>query len=124
MANVLVLEVGNERCAFAAIWPKSCWTCAFDSTFTLTCPPLITLKNVNPGLKKKSAWWGAMALASQACLHCFNGSLHEDAGEYYIPTQWRMGQVAQDMPETDQSATDFVVDGDTPAGSPVGSHRI
>ena len=34
-----------------------------------------------------------------------NGSLQEDAGEYYIPAQWRMGQVAQDMPETDQSAT-------------------
>jgi len=43
----------------------------------------------------------------------FNGNLHEDGGEYYIPTQWRMGQVAQDMPETEQSATDFVVDGDT-----------
>jgi ATP-binding cassette subfamily F protein 3 len=42
-----------------------------------------------------------------------NGSLHEDAGEYYIPAQWRMGQVAQDMPETDQSATDFVIEGDT-----------
>ncbi|PJB43136.1 MAG: ABC transporter, partial [Comamonadaceae bacterium CG_4_9_14_3_um_filter_60_33] len=41
------------------------------------------------------------------------GNLHEDGGEYYIPTQWRMGQVAQDMPETEQSATDFVVDGDT-----------
>ena len=42
-----------------------------------------------------------------------NGSLQEDAGEYYIPAQWRMGQVAQDMPETDQSATEFVIEGDT-----------
>ena len=42
-----------------------------------------------------------------------NGTLHEDGGEYFIPSQWRMGQVAQDMPETEQSATDFVVDGDT-----------
>ena len=42
-----------------------------------------------------------------------NGTLHEDGGEYYIPPQWRMGQVAQEMPETTQSATDFVVDGDT-----------
>ena len=42
-----------------------------------------------------------------------NGTLHEDAGEYYIPTQWRMGQVSQDMPETDQSATEFVIEGDT-----------
>jgi ATP-binding cassette subfamily F protein 3 len=42
-----------------------------------------------------------------------NGTLHEDAGEYSIPTQWRMAQVAQDMPETTQSATDFVIEGDT-----------
>jgi ATP-binding cassette subfamily F protein 3 len=41
-----------------------------------------------------------------------NGSLHEDSGEYAIPSQWRMAQVAQDMPETAQSATRFVVEGD------------
>lgn len=42
-----------------------------------------------------------------------NGSLHEDAGDVSIPSQWRMAQVAQDMPETEQSATDFVIEGDT-----------
>ena len=42
-----------------------------------------------------------------------NGTLHEDGGEFSIPAAWKMGQVAQDMPETEQSATDFVVDGDT-----------
>lgn len=42
-----------------------------------------------------------------------NGTLHEDGGEFSIPSQWRMSQVAQDMPETEQSATDFVVEGDT-----------
>src|SRR6201991_223995 len=42
-----------------------------------------------------------------------NGTLHEDGGEFSIPTACRMGQVAQEMPETDQSATDFVVEGDT-----------
>jgi len=41
-----------------------------------------------------------------------NGALREDAGEFYVPAQWRMGQVAQDMPETAQSATEFVVNGD------------
>ncbi|MES2941439.1 MAG: ATP-binding cassette domain-containing protein, partial [Pseudomonadota bacterium] len=41
-----------------------------------------------------------------------NGSLHEDGGEFYIPAQWRMAQVAQDMPETEQSATDYVIEGD------------
>ena len=41
-----------------------------------------------------------------------NGSLHEDGGEFSIPSQWRMAQVAQDMPETEQSATDYVIEGD------------
>ncbi|SAL68879.1 ABC transporter ATP-binding protein [Caballeronia choica] len=42
-----------------------------------------------------------------------NGTLHEDGGEFSIPAAWKMGQVAQEMPETTQSATDFVVEGDT-----------
>ncbi|CAE6888642.1 ABC-F family ATP-binding cassette domain-containing protein [Paraburkholderia domus] len=42
-----------------------------------------------------------------------NGTLHEDGGEFSIPAAWRMGQVAQEMPETEQSATDFVIEGDT-----------
>jgi ATP-binding cassette subfamily F protein 3 len=42
-----------------------------------------------------------------------NGTLHEDAGEVQWPRQWRMSQVAQDMPETDQPCTEFVVEGDT-----------
>ncbi len=43
----------------------------------------------------------------------FNGSLHEDGGEFSVPSQWRLAQVAQDMPETTQGATDFVIEGDT-----------
>ncbi len=43
----------------------------------------------------------------------FNRTLHEDGGDFSLPKQWRMSQVAQDMPETDQGATDFVVGGDT-----------
>jgi ATP-binding cassette subfamily F protein 3 len=42
-----------------------------------------------------------------------NGSLHEDGGDFFMPPQWRMAQVAQHMPETSESATDFVLDGDT-----------
>jgi ATP-binding cassette, subfamily F, member 3 len=89
---------------------------------------MITLKNVtlrrsakvlldgatvtlNPG--EKVGLVGRNGAGKSSLFALLNGGLHEDAGEYYIPTQWRMGQVAQDMPETDQSATDFVVDGDT-----------
>jgi ATP-binding cassette subfamily F protein 3 len=89
---------------------------------------MITLKNVtlrrsakvlldgasvslNPG--EKVGLVGRNGAGKSSLFALFNGNLHEDAGEYYIPAQWRMGQVAQDMPETDQSATEFVVEGDT-----------
>jgi ATP-binding cassette subfamily F protein 3 len=42
-----------------------------------------------------------------------NGSLHEDGGDFSIPKVWRMAQVAQNMPETEESATEFVIAGDT-----------
>jgi ATP-binding cassette subfamily F protein 3 len=89
---------------------------------------MITLKNVtlrrsakvlldstsvtlNPG--EKVGLVGRNGAGKSSLFALLNGTLHEDAGEYYIPTQWRMGQVSQDMPETDQSATAFVIEGDT-----------
>ncbi|ALV06782.1 ABC-F family ATP-binding cassette domain-containing protein [Roseateles depolymerans] len=39
--------------------------------------------------------------------------LHSDKGEVEIPRQWAVGEVAQNMPETDMPATDFVLEGDT-----------
>ena len=42
------------------------------------------------------------------------GRLHADAGEIEIPPRWRIGEVAQDMPETSAGATDFVLEGDQP----------
>jgi ATP-binding cassette subfamily F protein 3 len=66
---------------------------------------------INPG--EKVGLVGRNGAGKSSLFALFNGSLHEDGGEYFIPAQWRMGQVAQDMPETEQSATDFVVEGDT-----------
>ena len=40
--------------------------------------------------------------------------LQSDAGDVSMPPRWRIGEVAQDMPETDQGATDFVLAGDLP----------
>ena len=40
--------------------------------------------------------------------------LQADQGDVEIPPRWRVGEVAQDMPETEQGATDFVLDGDIP----------
>ena len=38
--------------------------------------------------------------------------LHADTGDVEIPPRWRVGEVAQEMPETDDGATDFVLQGD------------
>ncbi|MEP6964408.1 MAG: ATP-binding cassette domain-containing protein, partial [Polaromonas sp.] len=88
---------------------------------------MITLKNVvlrrgakvilesasvslNPG--EKIGLVGRNGAGKSSLFAMLNGTLHEDGGEYYIPAQWKMAQVAQDMPETEQSATDYVVEGD------------
>jgi ATP-binding cassette subfamily F protein 3 len=39
--------------------------------------------------------------------------LTEDSGECWIPSAWEIATVAQNMPETTESATDFVLAGDT-----------
>ncbi len=89
---------------------------------------MITLKNVtlrrgakilldqasvtlNPG--EKVGLVGRNGAGKSTLFALFNGNLHEDGGDYAIPAHWRRAQVAQDMPETGQSATDFVVEGDT-----------
>ena len=89
---------------------------------------MITLKNVtlrrgakvlldtasvtlNPG--EKVGLVGRNGAGKSTLFGLLTGVLHEDAGDYSIPSQWRIAQVAQDMPETAQSATDFVIDGDT-----------
>jgi len=88
---------------------------------------MITLKNVvlrrgakvildsasvtlNPG--EKIGLVGRNGAGKSSLFAVLNGTLHEDGGEFYIPQQWRMAQVAQDMPETEQSATSYVVEGD------------
>ena len=66
---------------------------------------------INPG--ENVGLVGRNGAGKSSLFALLNGSLHEDGGDFYIPTQWRMAQVAQNMPETDESATDFVVAGDT-----------
>ena len=39
--------------------------------------------------------------------------LQSDAGDVSMPPRWRIGEVAQEMPETAQGATEFVLEGDS-----------
>jgi ATP-binding cassette subfamily F protein 3 len=66
---------------------------------------------LNPG--EKVGLVGRNGAGKSTLFALFNGTLHEDGGDFSIPKQWRLAQVAQDMPETEESATDFVLGGDT-----------
>ncbi|UYO94628.1 ABC-F family ATP-binding cassette domain-containing protein [Pollutimonas sp. M17] len=70
-----------------------------------------TSVTLNPG--EKVGLVGRNGAGKSSLFAVLNGTLNEDSGEFSIPAQWRMSQVAQDMPETEQSATDFVIEGDT-----------
>ncbi len=65
---------------------------------------------LNPG--EKVGLVGRNGAGKSSLFALLDGSLHEDAGDFSVPAQWRMGQVAQNMPETDMSATEYVVQGD------------
>jgi ATP-binding cassette subfamily F protein 3 len=66
---------------------------------------------LNPG--EKVGLVGRNGAGKSTLFALFNGTLHEDGGDFDMPKAWRMGQVAQNMPETDQPAADFVLEGDT-----------
>lgn len=66
---------------------------------------------INPG--ERVGLVGRNGAGKSTLFALLNGTLHEDRGDFVIPMQWRMAQVAQDMPETDDSATRFVIEGDT-----------
>ncbi|MDR6535566.1 ATP-binding cassette domain-containing protein [Variovorax soli] len=66
---------------------------------------------INPG--EKVGLVGRNGAGKSTLFALFNGTLHEDGGDFSVPTSWRLAQVAQNMPETEESASDFVVGGDT-----------
>ena len=66
---------------------------------------------LNPG--EKVGLVGRNGAGKSTLFALFNGTLHEDGGDFSMPKQWRLAQVAQNMPETEESATDFVLGGDT-----------
>ena len=66
---------------------------------------------INPG--EKVALVGRNGAGKSSLFGLLNGTLHEDGGDIAVPAAWRVAQVAQNMPETAESATDFVLGGDT-----------
>ena len=66
---------------------------------------------INPG--ESVGLVGRNGAGKSTLFALLNGTLHEDAGDFTVPAQWRLSQVAQNMPETAESATEFVLNGDT-----------
>ncbi len=67
---------------------------------------------LNPG--EKVGLVGRNGAGKSSLFALLGGRLQADAGDFEMPPRWRLGEVAQNMPETDQPATDFVLDGDIP----------
>lgn len=67
---------------------------------------------LNPG--EKIGLVGRNGAGKSSLFSLLTGRLQPDAGDVSIPPTWRVGEVAQHMPECADSATDFVIAGDTP----------
>src|ERR1700761_3243103 len=67
---------------------------------------------VNPG--EKVGLVGRNGAGKSSLFALLAGRLQADQGDFEIPARWRLGEVAQHMPETEDSATDFVMEGDIP----------
>ncbi|HMM47040.1 MAG TPA: ATP-binding cassette domain-containing protein [Thiobacillaceae bacterium] len=66
---------------------------------------------INPG--ERLGLVGRNGAGKSSLFALLTGNLHEDRGDFSLPPQWQMAQVEQNMPETDEPATDFVIAGDT-----------
>jgi ATP-binding cassette subfamily F protein 3 len=67
---------------------------------------------LNPG--EKVGLVGRNGAGKSSLFSALAGRLDPDGGDIDLPRQWRIGEVAQHMPETDTGATDFVLEGDEP----------
>ncbi len=67
---------------------------------------------LNPG--EKASLVGRNGAGKSSLFSLLAGRLHADAGDVDIPPRWQLGEVSQSMPETEDGATEFVLQGDLP----------
>ncbi len=66
---------------------------------------------LNPG--EKIGLVGRNGAGKSSLFALLTGKLQPDAGDCDFPARWRLAEVVQTMPETDDGATDYVLQGDT-----------
>jgi ATP-binding cassette, subfamily F, member 3 len=71
-----------------------------------------TTVTLNPG--EKVGLVGRNGAGKSSLFSLLAGRLHADTGDVDIPPKWQIGEVAQQMPETSDGATDYVLQGDLP----------
>jgi ATP-binding cassette subfamily F protein 3 len=67
---------------------------------------------LNPG--EKAGLVGHNGAGKSSLFALMAGRLQADHGDVDVPPRWQIGEVAQEMPETSDGATDFVLQGDAP----------
>lgn len=65
---------------------------------------------------------GANGVGKSSLFALIRGELHADCGDFECPSRWEIAHVAQETPATDQTALDYVMDGD--AGLRNIQHRL
>jgi ATP-binding cassette subfamily F protein 3 len=67
---------------------------------------------LNPG--DKASLVGRNGAGKSSLFALLAERLHADQGDVQVPAGWQIAEVAQDMPETAEGATEFVLQGDAP----------
>jgi ATP-binding cassette subfamily F protein 3 len=76
----------------------------------------VVLQNASVTLQpgEKVGLIGRNGAGKSSLFSLMTNRLQADGGDVEIPPRWRVGEVAQEMPETEDGATDFVLQGDLP----------
>ena len=84
------------------------------SNLSLRRGALLLLQDVNAMIhpKQKVGITGANGCGKSSLFALINDTLHADSGDFSMPKNWVIANVAQESPSTERSAIDYVIDGD------------